>query len=160
MISGKIIGDSEVVRHLKSIPANVRSEVRDTIGRIVLRLQRKTKQEKLTGQVLKVRTGTLRRSIDQVVVADGQAIVGIVSTNVKYGRVHEYGFKGQVSVKQHLREIKQVFGKTLKSPRQVSVSPHTRHVYIPERSFLRSALREMQPQILAEIDAAVAKGIK
>lgn len=161
MINGYVIGDAEVARRLRAIPGNVRGKVRESIGRLVLRLQRKVMQEKLTGQVLKVRTGTLRRSIDQVVLDEGSAIAGIVSTNVKYGHMHEYGFTGQESVRAHMRTIKQAWGKPLKDgPKQVEVRAHARHVDYPERSFLRSALRGMRGTIRDEIDKAVGDGVK
>ncbi|MFX8565905.1 HK97 gp10 family phage protein, partial [Acinetobacter baumannii] len=76
----------------ETMPERLRDELKVGIGRAVLKLQREVVQNKLSGQVLNVRTGNLRRSIDQVVTTEGSAVIGIVSTNVKYGRIHEYGF--------------------------------------------------------------------
>lgn len=159
MINGYVVGDSEVVRRLRAVPVNVRGQVRDAIGRLVLRLQRKVMQQKLTGQVLRVRTGTLRRSIDQVVIADGNAIAGVVSTNVKYGRLHEFGFQGEQVVKAHLRTIKQAWGRPI-AAKAVEVRAHARTVDYPARSFLRSSLREMRDEIRVDLDKAVAEGLK
>lgn len=160
MISGTITGDKEVSRRLRALPDGIRSRVVDSIGRLTLRLQRKVMQEKLTGQVLKVRTGTLRRSIDQRLVTDQAAVSGIVSTNVGYGKAHEYGHSGPVTVKEHLRLVKQAFGKTLKSPVWATVKSHTMNQNLPERSFLRSALADMRPEIMAELDRAIAEGVR
>lgn len=160
MISGYVIGDKEVARRLRAIPDGVRSRLTDSIGRLVLRLQRKVVQDKLSGQALKVRTGTLRRSIDQRMVSDGTAISGVVSTNVKYAKAHEYGSHEAVTVKEHLRLVKKAWGRELKSPVWATVKAHTARQNMPERSFLRSALNDMQPEIIAGINQAVGEGVK
>lgn len=160
MISGYVIGDKEVAKRLRSIPDGVRSKLTDSIGRLTLRLQRKVVQEKLSGQVLNVRTGTLRRSIDQRVATDGNSVSGIVSTNLKYGKAHEYGSKQTVTVKEHLRLVKKAWGKELKSPVWATVKAHTARQNLPERSFLRSALADLQPEIIAGIDKAVGEGVR
>lgn len=112
-----IFGDKEVARRFRALPDGIRSRITESIGRLVLKLQRKVMQEKLSGQVLKVRTGTLRRSIDQRLVTDNGAVTGVVSTNVKYGKVHEYGFEGSVqqSVKAHLRRSKEQMRLSIKA---------------------------------------------
>jgi phage gpG-like protein len=76
-----------------------------TIRRLAIRVQGYVKESKLTGQVLHVRTGTLRRSINQTVDDLGTEIWAKVGTNVKYARVHEYGFTGAVDVRSHVRRL-------------------------------------------------------
>lgn len=152
----EVTGDREVIRHFQSIPGNVQLSLERAVGRLALKLQRRVMMSKLTGQVLKVRTGTLRRSIDQAVVREAGGVVGIVSTKVKYGRQHEFG--GQVTIPEHLRLVKQAFGKELKFPVYATVKQHTAR--FPERSFLRSALAEMRPEIVEDLAAAVGEGIK
>jgi len=154
------------------MPEAVDRGMQASIGRLVLRLQRKVRQDKLTGQVLKVRTGTLRRSIDQVVFSEPGAVIGIVSTNVKYGKAHEYGFHGSVNVKAHLRHLRKKSKMSLTTVKghdmQVwtkrrggltggvaQVRAHTRNVDLPARSFLRSALRDMAPEIKADMTGAI-----
>lgn len=156
-MSVRVIGDAEVIRYMARIPGDARSEITDSVGRLALRLQRNIQQGKLTGQVLKVRTGRLRRSIAQAVIDQSGSITGVVSTNVEYARAHEYGFTGQVTVKAHLRTIREAFGKSLKAPKQITVRAHSASVRVPERSFMRTALTEMRPQIVAEMDAAVRR---
>ena len=160
MIDAYLVGDAEVVRKLESLGPRMREELKAGIGRAVLKLQREVRSGKLSGQVLKVRTGNLRRSIDQAVTDTGSQVVGMVSTNVKYARAHEYGFKGVVTVKQHMRLQKQAFGRPI-SPREVSVSQHTAKMNLPARSFLRSALADMEAsgEIRAEFEAAVSRAL-
>lgn len=160
MIDGYVVGDKEVARRFRALPDGVLSRVADSIGRLILRLQRKVMQDKLTGQVLKVRTGTLRRSIDQRLVTDSDSVAGIVSTNVKYGKAHEYGSDKTVTVREHLRLVKKAWGKELKHPVWATVKAHSMKQNLPERSFLRSALADMKPEIIADLNKAAAEGIK
>jgi phage gpG-like protein len=158
MIEAKTKGGREVARNLGKIPAKVHAGLVKGIGRLTLKLQRKVKMEKLTGQVLNVKTGTLRRSIDQRVIQrpDG-SITGIVATNVKYAGVHEFGFKGRISqsVREHLRKNRGKRGK-----HKVRAHTRNRDVDLPERSFLRSALREMTPEINNTINDIISGAIK
>lgn len=161
-ITGEIKGDREVVADLRRFDAAARGEIQKGIGRITLKLLTRVKAQKLSGQALNVRTGRLRRSITQRIESGAEEISGIVGTNVDYAAAHEYGFKGAVTVKQHLRLVKQAFGRPLKSPVWSTVSTHTKNVSLPERSFLRSALADMKNAgiIEAEIDASIARAIE
>lgn len=151
MIRGMIVGDRETIAKLGKAKERARDAVRKSVVRLTLELLRKVKAEKLSGQVLNVQTGRLRRSITQRVTEQGSTITGIVGTNVEYARTHELGFKGPVSVKAHLREIKKAWGKPLKAAKKIQVKPHTRQVELPARSFLRSALADMEPKIRDEL---------
>lgn len=154
-----VFGDKEVSRRFRTLPEGVRSSVTDSITLLTARLKRKVGQEKLRGQVLKVRSGRLWRSVRGEVITDGNVVSGVVSTNVKYGRAHEYGGLQTETVREHLRKVKIAFGKRLKSPVFSTVRAHSRAVNFPERSFLRSALAEMQGEIVADLEKAVATGI-
>lgn len=142
MIDGGVIGGTEVVARFNSMPTNLREELRIVVGQLAFKLENKVKG-KLNGEVLKRRTGLLRRSINDRVIAEGDSVTGIVSTAVVYARAHEYGFDGMVSVRAHLRTIKQAFGRAI-SPVTFPVAAHSMHMKLPEKSFLRSSLREME----------------
>lgn len=160
MIKTELVGGDALVALLRSWNPKLQNEIEASIGRSVLRLQRHIKANKLSGQVLNVQTGTLRRSIDQVIERRSNGVVGIVNTNLRYGAAHEYGFSGVVNVRSHLRQIKQAFGRPLNSVKSVYVRPSVRSVRLPERSFLRSALRDLQPSISADLQAAIGRAIK
>lgn len=157
MIRGRIAGQNETIVKLGRANLRVREAVRLSISRLTLELLRKVKADKLSGQVLNVRTGRLRRSITQRVETSPGRITGIVGTNVKYARVHEFGFTGQQSVKAHVRQIKSAFGRSLSGARPVIVRAHSRNVHIPERSFLRSALADMEPRIRSQMRELIAR---
>ena len=166
MLKGYLVGESAVVARLDGLGPKLREELMTGVGRATLKLQRMVKRDKLNGLVLGVRTGTLRRSIDQdqesrlknPLEVSGDRITGIVSTNVKYAKAHEYGFSGVVSVREHMRTVKQAFGRPI-APREVTVRAHTMKMNLPERSFLRSALADLESQgiLREELEAAIKR---
>lgn len=128
------------------------------ITRLTIKLQGMVKEQKLSGQVLNVRTGNLRRSINQTVEQEAErGPVGTVGTNEKYARPHEMGFSGEVQIREHLRTIKQAWGRPLSEPVTSPVRSHTRQMKLPERSFLRSALADIQPEVQPTIEKEVVK---
>lgn len=142
-----IVGGAEVKAQFDKMPDELQAELRKGIARAVLMVQKRTKQ-KLSDDVLKVKTGRLRRSITTQITERPGRVEGKVGTVVKYGRVHEFGFSGQVSVREHLR-------KAVNSAKASMVRAHKRHVNVPERSFLRTSLNELSPEINAAFSAAL-----
>ncbi len=133
----------EAARH------RITDAVRAAVTRATFDLVRVVKESKLTGQVLNVRTGRLRRSITGRIAEENGQPVGLVGTNVSYARVHELGFKGTVPVKAHTRTIK---GKPM------MVRAHSRKLDIPARPFLQPALNENLPKYQGWIAKAIAEG--
>ena len=154
MLTVELIGDTALIARLKAMPNAINDGLARTITRLGLELQRKVKSEKLSGQVLKVRTGVLRESINLRVDRTSTAITASVGTNVKYGRFQEFGVdhSWQILPKSARVLAFEIGGKTIFA-RSVTHPP------LPERSFLRSALREMTPRIEAEMRAAVGEAV-
>lgn len=147
-IKGAVTGGRETAKKLRGEGKRVHEAVRKTMGRLVLELLVKVKQDKLSGQVLNVRTGRLRRSINQRVEVSGNEISGIVGTNVEYGKFHEYGLGKKI--KADLKKKRDGFKAGLKASK-----PSLTADDLPPRSFLRSALREMEQHNHEEIERAV-----
>lgn len=145
MVHGWVEGDAEVIQRLEGFPASTRAELGKSTLKLALQLVAYVKQHKLSGQVLKNRTGTLRRSITHQVQELPQEVKGIVGTNVAYARPHEFGWHGNIL-------IDQAFGKRLKFPVWKTVT-------LPERSFLRSSLRDKAEAIRKEYREAVQRGV-
>ncbi|EPI8997864.1 phage virion morphogenesis protein, partial [Escherichia coli] len=59
-----------------------------------------------------------------------------VGTPLDYGRTHNEGFSGSVSVSAHKRLISQAFGRALKHGVWQTVGAHKRMLNIPQREFL------------------------
>jgi phage gpG-like protein len=154
MITVQLVGDRELVARLDALPGRVRDGLARAVTRLGLELQRKVQREKLTGQVLKVRTGSLRSSINTEISQAADQVTASVGTNIRYGAVHEYGVSHPWVIQAKGRALGfEVGGRTL-------FRRSVRHPPLPERSFLRSALREMAPQIEAGLRDAVAQVIR
>lgn len=159
MISAALIGDRAVIERMQRLDGVTHANLLRVITRLAIVLQAKVKTDKLSGQVLHRRTGTLSRSINRKIDDQATSIIATVGTNVRYAAIHEYGFNGVEEVKAHLRRINQAFGRPI-AETEVQVSAHTRHMVMPKRSFLRSALNEMRTQIREEMKAALTQAVK
>ncbi len=154
MLTAYLIGDQELIARLSALGPQVRGSLSRAVARLGLEMMRRVKA-KLSGPVLKVRTGILRSSVNFSGPREtATGVTGSVGTKVRYAAVHEFGFHGTVSVRAHLRQITQAFGRPI-APTSVNVSAHSMRMNLPERSFLRSTLRDMTPEIRAELDQAV-----
>lgn len=150
-ISAIVVGGDATVAKFDAFSAKLRAELRVGVGRAALLVQTQTKQNKLSGQVLNVVTGRLRRSINTRLTETDSGVQGTVGTNVSYAHVHEFGFQGTVSVREHLR--------TSKLGKQFTVRAHSMKMNVPEKSFLRSALTDMQEPIRLEFEAALQRSL-
>ena len=153
-----VVGDKELKSRLMGAPARVAGGVWRTLYQQGLELQRHIVADKLTGQVLNVVTGALRRSIQLAMSQDGDLMRATVYSagDVKYARIHEFGFSGVEHVVAHTRMQTQVFGRVV-SPFQVNVGAHDRMMNMPQRSFMRTGLADRQePATKAIMDAVMA----
>jgi len=158
MIESWVTGDAAVVASLKAKGPQIVAAVRASIQKSALRVQRLAR-EKVNGEVLNVRTGTLRRSINSAMDGDDTNIVGVVSTNVKYARRLEYGFHGTETVREHMRMMTVAFGKQVKNPHKILVHSFSRTANTAEHSFLRSSLHDLQDQIKDDLERAVWRAL-
>lgn len=158
MITVKITKGEGLGKKFRDTIPNIQSGVQKKIMRLALKMTGKV-MGKLSGDVLRVRTGRLRRSIHPEWDFKQGYSGATVGTNVEYAAIHEYGFSGSVQVKSFQREMTKAFGKPI-SPTQVTVRAHTRNANMPERSFLRTTLREMNSEIVEGLQKAIAKELK
>lgn len=163
MLKLGLVGDRELVLRLKSMPVAIATMIRAKIEALTLKLEARVKQ-KLSGKVLNVRSGDLRASIFRKVEQVATTIVGAVgSAGVKYARIHEYG--GTI---KHPGGTKYYIDKATGLARFISnkselaawAFPMTRphDIKIPERSYLRSSLREMAGEIMKGLKEAALDG--
>ena len=146
-----------VTAKLPGLTPSVLAELKLAVNEQTITLQGYIVSQKLTGQVLGVRSGALRRSIQQEpATVTGSAVAGRVYSagDVKYAAFWEYGFHGVETVKQHMRHV--VFGKDV-AP--FSVGPYSRKVDQDARSFMRSALTERKEAIVQSLGDAAKRGL-
>jgi phage gpG-like protein len=156
MIKAVLIGDpARISGNVRSLFDEIKTGTGRRMAQIVFGLSNKIKFEKLSGQVLRNKTGTLRRSITPAVRDSGGIVEGQVATNIEYAAIHEYGgrtkphdiFPKKGRALAFMMGGKQVIVKSVHHPGSV----------FPERSFMRSALAEMEPQIRAIFEKAVTE---
>lgn len=131
------------------------SAIADKMTGLMLQLQQHIVRDKLSGQVLNVRTGKLAESVQpDPTRVEGTKVLGSVRAGgdqAFYGRFHELGGSKSYPIvpveKQALSFIWQ--GKHYIRQR-VYRSP------LPARPFMEPALEEMRGQIVAGIEEAVA----
>ena len=142
MITAMLVGDEARLARLRAMPDAANSNLVRAIAKLGVDLQRSVQQDKLTGQLLKVRSGSLRSSIGLRLDKAGTTSA-TVSTDRDYARAHEYGYSGTVNVRASLRRIRRPLADQL--PKTISVRAYSRAMDLPEHSFLRSALEDMAP---------------
>ena len=158
MISACLVGDEQALERLRALPESVISRLLGAITRLGIELQRDVQHAKLSGQVLRSRTGSLRSSIDFRIDHSASTITATVFTDSRYAAAQEYGYVGTVSVRASLRRIREVFGRPI-SEKTISVRAYDRRMDLPQRSFLRSALVDMTPAIRDGVEAALADAV-
>ena len=157
MIRAVVVGQEQVIAHLKEVEPRVYGLVRQAVRAETLAVLRAAKL-KVSGLVLKTRTGTLRRKINAKFEESGNSITGSVGLALAYGAIHEYGGVTRAHVIKPRRKKALAFqaggvGLVRKSVQH----PGSK---MPERSYLRSSLKENEARIKAAIAAAVARGVK
>jgi phage gpG-like protein len=155
MIKAYVMGHEEVIARLTRLDGELQKVIGDTTKSLALQLLRMVKEEKLSGQVLKNRTGTLRRSINLRVLESGTSTTGEVFTNLEYARINEYGgvTKPHVIRPRNGKALRFMMGGKAVFAKEVN-HPGSK---MPERSFLRSALSDMRPTIQRQYEEAVKK---
>ena len=127
---------------LKTLPKHLRTnELRlvmiDSM-RDYMKEVKRTAQRKLSGEVLNRRTGRLFRSIrTRVLSRGGQGrlrIIGRLSSDVIYARIHEFG--GRIRVTPKMRAKLHSIGIHLRST--------TQFIKIPKRPYLRTSFEDTQ----------------
>ena len=157
MITAHVEGTHIVLEKIRRRAKKVRSAVEKSLVDIHQRLVRHIQRNKLSGQVLKVQTGRLRRSIHtgygnlKEVVRIGETYTTTVGTNVWYGKLHEYGYVGNITAPASTRTT---------SKGTVFVNAHVKRVNLPQRSFIRSALADFEGEVGLNIRESVIGAIR
>lgn len=168
MFTVSLAGGAELIERLDAMPAVVKAVLQTKVNALAIQLQAHVVRDKLSGQVLNVRSGALRRSIQETVEATDTSVTGKVFSagDVKYAAIHEYG--GTIKHPGGTAYLT-IFGGGLGNTVFVKNSnplaahlPRTKAHLIkePGRSFLRSALKDMADEIVGEMKSAVVQGVQ
>lgn len=153
MLSVRIEGVDALEQRFEKLPDTLRAALARKIEELAARLEQKIK-DNLSGAVLQAKSGTLRDSIEVRLAPSAAALVA----RTKYAAAQEYGLAGEESVSAHSRAIREAFGRAI-APKTIFIHGFTRLMDLPERSYMRSALDEMQDEIAAALSEAVEEGL-
>ena len=155
-IEAVIVGKDALLAKYRQRAATITPKLYKAMLLQMARVAEYSRANKLSGQVLRTRTGTLRRSVAPKANIDNEGNpVGKITTNVPYARIHEYG--GTFAIPSHSREITMAFGRPI-APVTVVVRAHS--VKFPERSFLRTALAEKKDEVFAALRGVVIQELQ
>jgi phage gpG-like protein len=150
-----IAGDAAALARLTELPGALRTALAAQFAAIADALYARV-MEKLDGGVVRSATGRLKSAITEE--SDGlSATIGVDPDIAPYGAALEFGasIPAQLIAVKNARALvfivgsQQVFAKRVMRPAFA----------LPAHSFLRSALAEMAPDILAQLDSAVSEAI-
>jgi hypothetical protein len=154
MFNLELSGAGETAARIETVPAAVAAVLATKAAALAEDLRRHVADDKLSGQVLQVRSGTLKASIASEVVVDGDRVLARVysSGDVKYAMIQEYGGRTgphdilpvKARALAFLAGGRQVFAKIVHHPGSD----------IPERSYLRSGLDDLAALIAGELKSA------
>lgn len=155
-----ITGDKELIAKFDRVQSAVARALQVKITRLTLLLENRVKTQKLSGQVLNRVTGRLMASIGRDVVVKPNTVYGRVfsSGDVKYAAIHEFG--GQTAPHLILPKKASVLSFTAGGKTVFARKVNHPGSKMPERSFLRSSLRDMSEQISREMKESVIQAIR
>ena len=150
MLESWLIGDKEIVARLEAMPEKLSQGLLRAVTALTLELEGLVK-EKLSGEVLKVRSGTLRGSV-HAEMEQGPDWVSGIGTKVPYAAINEYG--GTIAPHLILPKKGRMLAFSWQGKNCVMAKVNHPGSKIPERSFLRSAMRELEPKIREQLAGA------
>ena len=148
------IATRDAAENTEKLNEQLRAVLHKDLEALMIKMQSHVKSDKLSGQVLHRRTGTLSRSVHYEIENTAQALVGRLTTGreAPYGRVHEFGLT--VTVPAHSRTITFAFGRKI-DPVTFQVKQY--QADYPERSFMRTTLDEFRQPFKQMVIAALTK---
>lgn len=163
MIRLEIKGGQEAIAFFKRMPASVHASLVKKVTFLTIKLEAYIKTEKLAGQVLNKKTGRLVRSIGHKMSITDSRITGIVfqSADVPYGGIHEFG--GSIPAHVIIPKNKAVLAWAQAGGEgNMRYAKSVQHpgAKMPERSYMRSSLRDLSVEISTGMKAAVVEGIR
>lgn len=117
---------------------------------------------KLTNQVLHVRSGLLRSSVNSQTTTDGSKILGTVSAAggaAHYGVYHEKGIAHSWEIVATKSRVL-AWQTSVKRNAEMAFARHVTHSPLPQRSFMQSSLDESEQEIIQALADSVAQVLK
>jgi len=157
MIDIQVINGSQIVAKVSGLGTLWAKNLRFAVAAATVELANYVKNQKLSGQVLHVRTGTLRRAVRAYPpLTDVYPIRGDVAVDrtAPYGAMQEFGTKPHDIVPIRAKALRFMAGENVVFAKRVH------HPGTKPRPFMFPSLAEKRESILARLRAAVAEPLK
>lgn len=156
MITAELIGERETILRLTGMPVAVHREL-VTESYAQAQDLRSLMIQKLSGEVLQVRTGFLKSHVfADVKDSENQVYGEVYVSGVKYASIHEFG--GTTPAHDILPKNGKALAFLMGGQNMVFRKVHHPGSKIPERSYARTALRERRKAIILGLTQAVIRG--
>jgi phage gpG-like protein len=154
MLALELEGLEETSAQIEGYPAALQAALSAKAAELAAALADLVKSDKLAGAVLNTRSGALSDSIAASVTADADGVLASVGSegDVKYAAIQEYG--GKTSAHEILPAKADVLAFLIGGAQHFARRVEHPGSVIPERSYLRSALADMNDEILAALAGA------
>ena len=159
MFTVTLDGADALAERFENPPIAVQAAIRLKAADLAERLRAHVVDDKLSGQVLRSKSGALAASITAEVTLDGDAVQASVFSagDVKYARIQEYG--GHTAAHQIVPLKARVLAFIAGGGTVFAARVQHPGSVIPARSYLRSSLADMAPTIVRELRAAVVDAL-
>lgn len=154
MFSISMQGDQQLIMRMNSMPATLRGALYNKCLMLSEMLHNYIITNKLSGQVLNHKTGALWRSIRHGAEQSDTRVIGRVwSSGVKYAAIHEFGgyIPPHVIEAKNAKSLAFMMGGQMRFFKRVNWPGAT----MPERSYMRSALRDKKSEIVLGLKETV-----
>jgi phage gpG-like protein len=157
VIAASIDGLDPLTARLGALPQTLSERLAQEVERLAGVL-RDCVERKLTGEVLRQRSGRLAASIAVDVERNGLAVAATIGSDAPYAAIHEYG--GVIPAHEILPQSARALAFPWRGRQRFFKRVQLPAVAMPERSFLRSALDETAPEIRAAIAQAAVEAVQ
>jgi phage gpG-like protein len=141
------------------LPARLRSALLAKSMQLAAELAARI-QQKLSGEALQSRSGALARSIVTTIEEDAVGVSVDIATNgdVKYAAIHEFG--GVIPPHEIVPDKAKALAFVVGGKQVFATRVNLPAVTMPERSYLRASLSEMEDEIRKALSEAVVEAIE
>jgi len=150
-------GGEIVARWLGKLPEKITPALVVALNEYVMKLATHIRFQKLSGQVLHKRSGTLRdRGILPIFARQSGGLIWAgIGTNVEYARIHEFG--GVTRPHLILPRWKKALHFTKDGKDIFAMKVHHPGSRIPARPYIRPSFEETESQLVAALEKAIDK---
>lgn len=158
MITARLVGDDTVLAWFRATPDAAASGLARAIAKLGIDLQRKIQETELTNEVLDKRYRSFEPNVGLQIDEDGDRIAATVTGRDEYARARGHRSHRTADPGATLRRKRKSLGLPI-AQKKIDIRFYPRQMKPPERSFLGSALEDMEPEIRGSVEDALRESL-